>query len=92
MLAAWRQEGEDTEVELFSPKARGQFAALGISQDSKMGEDLVMSCAEVRGEQVVTGRYGGIGRNGERRGLDWAGTRAGPTTGWTWMPGWSFWR
>ena len=52
VLAAWRQEGEDTEVELFSPKARGQFAALGISQDSKMGEDLVMSCAEVRGKQV----------------------------------------
>ena len=45
------EEGEDTEVELFSPKARGQFAALGISKDSKMGEDLVMSCAEVRGMQ-----------------------------------------
>ena len=90
MLAAWRQEGEDTEVELFSPKAKGQFAALGISKDSKMGEDLVMSCAEVRGKQ--TGRHDHVGRSGERRGWDLAGTRAGPTTGWTWTLGWNCWR
>ena len=35
------------ELELFTQSGRGRYAALGLSEDSSMGGDLVIACGSV---------------------------------------------
>ena len=41
------RDNDEFEWELFSSSGQGSYAALGLSDDKKMGDDLVMSCASV---------------------------------------------
>jgi len=45
LLASWRKDNDEFEWELFSSSGQGSYVALGLSDDKKMGDDLVMSCA-----------------------------------------------
>ena len=49
VIATWVQEGASTQVELYSQDGNGKYAALALSEDPRMGDDLVLSCAEVGG-------------------------------------------
>ena len=39
-------------MELYSQDGSGKYAALGLSEDPRMGDDLVLSCAEVSGKTL----------------------------------------
>ena len=47
VLATWLQEGASTQVELYSQDGNGKYAALALSDDPRMGDDLVLFCSEV---------------------------------------------
>ena len=42
-----RIENGDYEWELFQKVGSGNYVAVGLSSDTKMGDDLVMACASV---------------------------------------------
>ena len=41
------RDNDEFNWELFSTSGQGSYVALGLSEDKKMGDDLVMSCASV---------------------------------------------
>ena len=53
ILSSWIVVGNVTVIELYSRSGHGRYAALAISEDQKMGEDFVLSCAETGGKPRV---------------------------------------
>ena len=43
----FRLDPSGFEVDLFTDVGAGRYVALGLSEDSNMGEDLVISCGSV---------------------------------------------
>ena len=48
--ASWKPSGDQFEFEMFRKDGTGNYVAVGFSKDSKMGEELVLACANVSEE------------------------------------------
>ena len=48
--ASWKPSGDQFEFEMYRKDGTGNYVAVGFSKDSKMGEDLVLACANVSEE------------------------------------------
>merc|ERR1719450_458934 len=47
LVASWRKSNSKYDWELYSKSGTGNYVAMGLSDDNKMGDDFVMSCGNV---------------------------------------------